>query len=294
MDAMEPAIKRQMQKMTRVSFEIAPDLRNEKLTAAWQALPVETRYAISRDVMSKIVPKILKEFEITAAIEEQIGGREGGTELSFAMSLPSTTMVRQVSRALRYVLQQKAIFSISDEKFEGSELAGMVVINLQPGTTPAQIKELYEERLYKVTKLGHSTVGSSMIIGLEKGVDSGAIARRIERSLGNDPLIIDIEHGEAWSLNDVSQQQSIEGAAIDEGAIAPADQRRRLDALRAEATELIANELRGAGLFAQAARDTDSNRFDQASVSPDFYSALEREVTAIDAKALTAADWGNR
>jgi hypothetical protein len=33
---------------------------------------------------------------------------------------------------------------------------------------------------------------------------------------------------------------------------------------------------------------------EQAPVAPGFYSALEREVTAIDAKALTAAGWGER
>ncbi len=34
--------------------------------------------------------------------------------------------------------------------------------------------------------------------------------------------------------------------------------------------------------------------FEQRPVTPGFYSALEREVTAIDAKALTAAGWGER
>lgn len=267
MDVMEPAIKRQMQQMTRLMFEIAPDLRNKNLTAAWQALPVETRYAISRDVMSKIVPEILKEFGITAAIEEQIGGWEGGTELSFAISLPSTTMVRQLSRVLRYVLQQKRMFSISEEKFEGSKLAGLVVINLQPGTTPAQIKELYEERLYKVTNLGHSTVGASMIIGLEEGVDSGDVARRIADELSDDPVIVSIKHGEAWSFNDVSKEEPIESQPIDERGLAPADQRRRLDALRTEATELIAKELRAAGLFEQAAPGPARGGFDPSRLT---------------------------
>jgi len=41
-------------------------------------------------------------------------------------------------------------------------------------------------------------------------------------------------------------------------------------------------------LFEQAAM------FEQAPVSPGFYSALEREVAAIDSKTLTAAGWGER
>ena len=267
MDAMTPAIQRQMGQMTRVMFEIAPDLRNKELTAAWQALPAETRYAISRDVMGKIMPKLLEEFGMSAAIEEQIGGWEGGTELSFAMSLPSTTMVRQISRALRYVLQQKGIFSISEEPFQNSKLAGLVVINLQPGTTPEQIKELYETRLYAVTKLGHSTVGSSMIIGLEEGVDSEPIARRIAEAVGDDPLIVSIKHGDAWSYNDVSKQQPIEGQPIDERGLAPADERRRLDALRAEATRLIADALRAEGIFEQAATGPARGGFDPSRLT---------------------------
>ncbi len=262
MDAMTPAIQQQMQQMTRLMFEIAPDLRDEKLSAAWKALPMEIRHAISRSVMAKIVPKILKEYGVTAAIEEQIGGWEGGTELSFAMSLPSTTLVRQISQALREVLSQKAIFSISEQKFEGASRAGLVVIDLQPGTTPEQITELYEKRLYQVTKLGHSTVGSSMVIGLNEGVDSGELARRIDAELGNDPLIVRIKHGEAWSLYDESPEQTVEGAAVDERGLARVDERRRLDALREQATELIVKELRAAGLYEQAAAGPARGGFD--------------------------------
>jgi hypothetical protein len=264
MDAMEPMIRRQMQEATRLMFEIAPDPRNTELTAAWNALTPEARFQISREVASKIIPRVLAEFGISGSFEEQVGGWDGATNMSFALTLPSTTMVRQVSKALRYVLSQESIFSISQEEFVGSERAGLVVIDLQPGTTPAEIADLYENKLYQVTKVGHSTVGSRMIIGLEAGVDSEELARRIDQAVGTDPRIVSIKHGEAWSLNDREPEPAVEGAAADQGRPARADERRRLDAIRGEASRLVNEQL---GRYSQAAVGPARGFFDPRSLT---------------------------
>jgi len=75
----------------------------------------------------------------------------------------------------------------------------------------------------------------------------------IEAKLGDDPLIVNIDHGEAWSLNDKSPEPTVKGATVDEGGPARVNERRRLDVLQTAATRLIADELRAAGLYEQAA-----------------------------------------
>ena len=71
--------------------------------------------------------------------------------------------------------------------------------------------------------------------------------------------------------------------AADEGRRAEgAAGRRRDDVYRREATRLVARYL------------GEPSQFAQAPINPGFDSALEREVVAVDAKALTASDWAAR
>jgi len=133
-----------------------------------------------------------------------------------------------------------------------------------------------------------------MIISLDPSVDGDMLAETIASAVAEDGRIAEITHATAWSLNDKSPEPTVQKAAVDEGGPARVNERRRLDALQTEATRLIADELRAAGLYEQAARGPTPGRFEQAPVGPGFYSALEREVGAIDAKALTAFGWAER
>jgi hypothetical protein len=259
-----------------IMFEVAPDPADAALVKRWEAMSPQQRQAISVRVAEDIIPRILREYGVAADMVMQVGGWEGATNVGFALRMPPGPLVRQIAQAVGYALSQQAVFSISATEFSGSERSGVVVLQLQPGTTVEQIADLYETKLHPLGVQGHATLQDAMLISLDPKVDASILANTIAAAVAGDDRVVEITHDTAWrSLDDTRVQIKATGAK-DEGRRVEGDVgRRRVDVYRSEATRLVAEYL-GTGILEQAAAGPARGGFDPRRVAIMLTRATDR------------------
>jgi hypothetical protein len=237
-----------------IMFEVAPDPANEELKAKWKALSPLRRQEISVRVAETIIPRVLQEYGIAADMVLQVGGWKGDTNVGFALRMPPGPLVRQIARTIGEALSQEGMFSISATEFKGSRKTGVIRLQLQPGLTPDQIGDLYGNTLYKLGIQGHATFNDSMVIAIDKGVDTDVLARTIADAVAGDSRVIGITQYEGWTSYDETRinapTPSAEGD--DRGAEGVAG-RRRIDVYRLEAKRLVEQYLGESAILEQAA-----------------------------------------
>lgn len=246
-----------------VMFEVAPDPADVALVKQWEALSPQQRQAISVRVAEDIIPRILGEYGVAADMVMQVGGWEGATNVGFALRMPPGPLVRQIAQAVGYALSQQAVFTLSATQFQGSTKSDIIVLQLQPGTTVEQVGDLYEKKLFPLGIQGHATVQDAMIISLDPGVDGAILADILSEAVTGDGRVIEITHATGWRSLDETRPTDEAARAADEGRRTEGTAgQRRVDAYRSEATRLVAEYLKQAGILEQAARGPARGTFD--------------------------------
>ena len=290
MESVRETMPRAAQPAT-VSFEVAPDPRDTALKQQWMALSATQRQQISMNVASVIVPQVMAEYGVSAQVTMQTGGWKGDSNVSFAITMPSGPLVRQVGMALGWVLSQEAVYSFSETKYTGADRTTMVVIKLADGISPSDIADLYETKLHGTGIQGHSTSGSVMYIAVDpkSGLDAGELATTIATATDTDPRVESVVTLEGWSKQDEIQEEpttEVERAGAEPTRLVPpAAQRRRLDLWRAEATRLVAEQAAIAGRAGGYAVEPAAAR----GIPPLDGAPSEQGITGPDPRIVAAA-----
>lgn len=222
---------------TSMNFEVAPNPADKKAMERWALLTPAERTEVSMKVANEIIPQILKHYGIEAEIVPQVGGWEKTTSASFALLLPPSARVKQIAQEIIVALSQDSVYTISQYPFGNKadpstmgEEGGAINIRLAPGTTPEQIDDLWLKHLEPMGIIGHSTTETNMVMGFPKGVNVLELARTINAAIGNDPRVVDVTHGKAWT--DYAQRNESTGLGRD-------NERGRVDVLRQQAEAVI-------------------------------------------------------
>lgn len=282
--ASKQSVKVKTIQKSEVLFEVAPDPTDANLSSRWDALDSKTKHGISADVAAVIVPEVLKEFGVSGEIIPQVGGWQGKTNPGFALRLESGPLTRQVAKALGHALSQQGMFSISAEKFEGSQESGLISIQLPDGYTEKQVGELYE-KLWKLKHKGkqiiqgHTTIDGKMSIINDTGIDTTELGDMIDKHLGGAFEVTDTKANTAFDSKDTYdtnlQRPAPKGVSI-LGT-------RRIDSFRQQATRLIDQEV--------ARAEEAAGKLNQSAVPATFYSALSVEVGKSTTKSANADSW---
>ena len=282
--ASEKSVKVKTIQKSEVLFEVAPDPTDANLSSRWDALDPETKHGISANVAAKIVPEVLKEFGVSGEIIPQVGGWQGKTNPGFALRLESGPLTRQVAKALGHALSQQGMFSISAEKFEGSQESGLISIQLPEGYTEKQVGELYE-KLWELKHngkqiiQGHTTIDGKMSIINDTGIDTTELGDMIDKHLGGAFKVTDTKANTAFDSKDTYDTNLQRPAPRGVSILGT----RRIDSFRQHATRLIDQEVSRA--------EEAAGKLNQSAVPATFYSALGVEVGKSTTKSASADSW---
>lgn len=178
-------------KLPKIFLEVAPDPDDAVRVSIWNSLSDDAKNEITNRVISRIVPKVLSEVGTRGFISVQIGGFEGATSPSIAVSLDRPEQAIKAAKLLGYALSQKSMMVVSDTKIAGADPVGVVTIVLPEGYGHKEIKELYD-RLWTLEKDGqklvggHSTANGKMAILNFTDLDTRELGDIINTHLGND------------------------------------------------------------------------------------------------------------
>lgn len=220
------------------NFEVAPNPKDKKAVERWNMLTPDQQADVSMQVAKVTVRRVLDHWGATAQFVPQEGGYEGISSASFALLLDPSVRTRAICQDLCEALSQASIFTISQNPFGDQSIEGSmstesesVVIGLAPGTTPAQIRDLFEKGLVPIGVTAHSTVEGFMVIVVDG--DATATFEAIQKTLKGDPRIVEINKGKAWTAFDASKQRN------KTGNLGQDNRRRRIGVLRREANAII-------------------------------------------------------
>lgn len=178
-------------KLPKIFLEVAPDPDDAVRVSIWNSLSDDAKNEITNRVINRIVPKVLSEVGTRGFISVQIGGFEGATSPSIAVSLDRPEQAIKAAKLLGYALSQKSMMVVSDTKIAGADPVGVVTIVLPEGYGHKEIKELYD-RLWTLEKDGqklvggHSTANGKMAILNFTDLDTRELGDIINTHLGND------------------------------------------------------------------------------------------------------------
>lgn len=220
------------------NFEVAPNPKDKKAVARWNMLTPDQQADVSMQVAKVIVRRVLDHWGVTAQFVPQEGGYEGISSASFALLLDPSVRTRAICQDLCEALSQASIFTISQNPFGDASIpesisteSESVVIGLAPGTTPAQIRNLFEKGLVPIGVTAHSTVEGFMVIVVDG--DATATFEAIQQKLNGDPRIVTIYKGKAWTAFDGSKKRN------SAGSVGQDNRRRRIGVLRRETNAII-------------------------------------------------------
>jgi hypothetical protein len=152
-----------------VLFEVAPDPNNSELTRAWDALTVDQKFEVSRNVAKIIVPEVLSDLKTSGTVVEQIGGYLDATNPSLAVGIADAGKVLKAAKILGEVLSQDSMIAYSDTPQKGLKKTGVITVTLPAGLDADGIHSVYSHlRAIEVDgeKLigGHSTADGQMVL----------------------------------------------------------------------------------------------------------------------------------
>ncbi|MHC4989007.1 MAG: DUF7178 family protein, partial [Planctomycetota bacterium] len=231
---------------TTLMFEVAPDPNDVELTAEWNALSPETQLSISQNVASVIVPEILQEVGSDGIFDMQLGGYEGATNPSMALTLDRPQEAITAAKLLGHALSQDSMMVVTEEAIVGAEEVGAVTIELPEGWGETQVEELYD-RLWELERDGeklvggHSTAGDQMVILNYSPVTTEELGAIIDEHLGGEFTVTgDVVYSAFPSKEEYGYVQ--DESQRDTTARQPSVQRRP-DRFRRQATDLLRQEL---------------------------------------------------
>lgn len=192
---------------SKLTFEVAPDPTNTRLTARWNALPAEVRLRISHDIAWRAAGRTLAHFEdegTKGELHMQMGGYKDNTNPSMSLwADPTVSMTRlvQIARVLGHVLDQEQMMVTSPKKFKGGEQSGTIVIDDVSNQDAEAIYNGLRANVVSDTGKplinGHTTGGGQMVILVPESqkVD---LAKRVAAHLGDAHEVGDGSIYGAW------------------------------------------------------------------------------------------------
>jgi hypothetical protein len=176
----------------RVMVEAKPNT-NPELMKRWELLTPEDRSAATQDVLSRVVPMVLRQHGVEGMLVPQRGAWLGTPEASISVLLNDASKAVAVADSLGAALHQEGMFVMSLQAGPGLEAGAAVRIDLPEGFTTQEIDDLYTKVLWPITGLegkhaavGHSTYGNTMLIGVDPKM-AGMTAQQLADAI--EPLL---------------------------------------------------------------------------------------------------------
>ncbi len=236
----------------RVFFEVAPDPNDKALTEQWNSLPDEEKSRISQQIATAIVPKVLEEVGTNGEFTMQLGGYEGATNPSMTLAVDRPELALTAAKLLGFALSQDSMMIVSEKQVVGTEAVGAVSIDLPEGYGEKEIRALYDklwelERDGKKLIGGHTTANGHMVILNYSGLPNEELSLIIDQHLDGQ---FTVRENTVFSSFPNKEEYNYAGDQ-ESTAAGRAPAQRRANSLRAEATQLLRDQL-GGGVFRQA------------------------------------------
>ena len=238
---------------TKVMVEAKPNT-NPELLARWEKLSPEAREAATIDVLSRVVPMVLKKHGVEGRLVPQRGGWKGAAEASIAVLVSDPDKAVAIADDLGAALHQEGMFIASLAAGRDLSASSAVRIDLPDGYTADQIDDLYTKVLWPITGLegkhavvGHSTHGTTMLIGVDPaqaGMTADQLKDAIKPMLADDFSVgvVDLHTAERARGKHYARQGTAQEPSAAAGS--PAEPRADRDvAIEAEAARAYAGAL---------------------------------------------------
>jgi DNA-binding transcriptional MerR regulator len=233
-------------KRVRVIFEVAPDPNDAKLTSTWNSLASAAKLSISKAVARVIVPKVLAAYNMKALSATQIGSYQEFTNPSFALMLEKSGSALQISKEIGFVLNQDSMMLLAPKEFKGGDSVGAIRIDIGV-MNEGKVDEIYQKlREIRVNGEqvvgGQSTINGQMTVLNYSDVATDELGRLIDEKLaGAYPV------GGADVYSAFPEKKDYDyGLPSNDPRGNAGLARQRARALRAEASRLLAREIRSA------------------------------------------------
>lgn len=182
----------------RLFFEVAPNPNDKVAVAAWNKRTDAEKQAVSNKVVSRIIPGLLADLQITGKVVTQLGGWMDDTNPSFALVVSRGDPLL-AARAIGYVLDQEAVYALGLKSFTGAEKTGIIHIDIAGKDAHKiymQIRALDRDAIS-----GHSTIGNEMLIGLP--IDRmNELEQDIDNIARKEDVLVSLDEGYGATIKD--------------------------------------------------------------------------------------------
>lgn len=182
----------------RLFFEVAPNPNDKVAVAAWKKRTDKQKRDVSNKVVSRIIPGLLADLQITGKVVTQLGGWMDDTNPSFALVVSRGDPLL-AARAIGYVLDQEAVYALGLKSFTGAEKTGIIHIDIAGKDAHKiymQIRALDRDAIS-----GHSTIGNEMFIGLP--IDRmNELEQDIDNIARKEGVLVSLDEGYGATIKD--------------------------------------------------------------------------------------------
>lgn len=182
----------------RLFFEVAPNPNDKVAVAAWKKRTDKQKRDVSNKVVSRIIPGLLADLQITGKVVTQLGGWMDDTNPSFALVVSRGDPLL-AARAIGYVLDQEAVYALGLKSFTGAEKTGIIHIDIAGKDAHKiymQIRALDRDAIS-----GHSTIGNEMLIGLP--IDRmNELEQDIDNIARKEDVLVSLDEGYGATIKD--------------------------------------------------------------------------------------------
>ena len=275
------------------SIEVAPNPDDRVATQEWNALAPEEQQRITNEVLTTVINEVASREKVHLDLPRmQIGGFEGGTQLSTVVSLvEAPEKARRIGAIIAKVLDQKSVWVASGDTKSGMPESPAIQISLPVDMTLDQLDELYNKYLWVILDEngkniigGYSFSNGRMTIGLDSKYNVEEVIAKVKDALvqWNPEAVFDVG-------DDIAYQGEVtpNDLGVEDNAREHSDSRGMAQEVRPNADDYIddltrrvretvsraVGEANGRRGQSQGGSGSQDGVFQQGQVDPNGYTA---------------------